>query len=359
MKKKLAPIVVGLGLVGLAGCGNDSSSDSAAENETEFGNVLATSDAGDVTTDDILNELGTDNIANRTFQLTLDTILQDKYSDAVDREEIEAQINEEIEAMGGEDQFAAVLQQQQPGMTVETYKEQRINNAYHDAFFAEKFEVTDEEEAMESVREASHILIQTSDEEGGLSDAEAKEKAESLLQEIEDGRDFGEVATEESDDTGSAQNNGELGYVQRGQMVEPFEEALFNLEKGEVSDVVESEFGYHIIKRHQEENIDEELDAIKRQIVSTRIQENQEQVLGFYNDLLEEYNAEFENEEIRTYIEETYLNTDSEASTEEGSTEGSTEEASSEEESAEESTEEETTEEASAEESTEETSSEE
>ena len=84
MRKKLAPIVVGLGLIGLAGCSDDGSSESGSgsENgETEYGDVLATSDAGEVTTDDILNELGTDNIANRTFQLTLDSILQDKYSD--------------------------------------------------------------------------------------------------------------------------------------------------------------------------------------------------------------------------------------------------------------------------------------
>ncbi|GAB3062249.1 peptidylprolyl isomerase [Salinicoccus sesuvii] len=347
MKKKLAPIVVGLGLIGLAGCGNDSS-DNATENETEFGNVLATSDAGDVTTDDILNELGTENIANRTFQLTLDSILQDKYADSVDREEIESQINEEIESMGGEEQFAMVLQQQQPGMTVDTYREQRINNMYHDAFFADKFEVTDEE-AMESVREASHILVQTSDEEDGLSDEEAREKAESLLEEINDGRDFGEVASEESDDTGSAQNNGELGYVQRGQMVEPFEDALFELEPGEISDIVESEFGYHIIKRHETENMDEEMDTIKRQIVSQRIQQNQEQVLGFYNELLDEYNAEFENEDIRSYIEETYLSTEGETSSDEESMEESTEESSSKEEVTEDSSEE----------STEETSSEE
>ena len=217
MRKKLAPIVVGLGLIGLAGCSDDGSSESGSgsENgETEYGDVLATSDAGEVTTDDILNELGTDNIANRTFQLTLDSILQDKYSDEVDREEIESQIDEEIEGMGGEDQFEMMLQQQQPGMTVEQYKEQRINNAYHDKFFAEKFEVTDEE-AKESVREASHILVEVSEEEDGLSDEEAKKKAESLHQEIEDGADFGELAAEESDDTGSAENNGELGYVQR------------------------------------------------------------------------------------------------------------------------------------------------
>ncbi|MHC0552074.1 peptidylprolyl isomerase [Salinicoccus sp. CNSTN-B1] len=310
MKKIIAPMVLGLGLIGLAGCSDDSSENSSS-NETEYGDVLATSDAGDVTTDDILNQLGTDSIANQTFQLTLDTILKEKYADEIDTEEIESQINEEIEGMGGEDQFAMLLQQQQPGMTVEKYKKQRINNAFHDKFFSEKFDITDEE-AKKSVRKASHILIETGDGEDALSDEEGKEKAEKLLKEIKDGKDFGEVAKEESSDTGSAQNSGELGYVQRGQMVEGFEDALFELDKGEISDVVESEYGYHIIKRHEEKDIDGELDSIKGQLINAKIQENPDKVLEYYKELLKEYNVEFKNEEIKTYIEDTYLNPESE-----------------------------------------------
>lgn len=325
MKKKIAPIVIGLGLVGLAGCSDDNGSGNSEteNNETEFGSVLSTSDAGEVTTDDILNQMGTSTVANQTFQLTLDSILKDKYSDAVDTEQIESQIDDEIEQMGGEEQFAMALQQQQPGMTVEKYKEQRITNAYHDKFFEEKFEVTDEE-AKENTREASHILIAVKDEnaeegapqqpqapQSDLTDEEAKKKAEDIKTQLEDGADFGELAKEESHDTGSAQNNGSLGYVQKGQMVEGFDKALFELEKGEVSDVVKSEFGYHIIKRHDEENIDEELPQIKKQIVNKKIQENQDKVLEYYKEVLEEYNADFENEEIKTFIEDTYLSPES------------------------------------------------
>ncbi|WP_411842234.1 peptidylprolyl isomerase [Salinicoccus sp. HZC-1] len=352
MKKKLAPIVISLGLVGLAGCSDDNESGNTEneKGETEFGNVLSTSDAGEVTTDDILNQMGTSTVANQTFQLTLDNILKDKYSDEVDTEKIESQIDSEIEQMGGEEQFAMALQQQQPGMTVEKYKEQRITNAYHDKFFEEKFEVTDEE-AKKNVREASHILIAVKGEEqdqaaqqpgqapqSELTDEEAKQKAEELKTQLDEGAEFGELAKAESHDTGSAENNGQLGYVQKGQMVEGFEKALFDLEKGEVSDVVKSDFGYHIIKRHNEENIDEELPQIKKQVVSKEIQENQDKVLEYYKEVLEEYNADFENEEIKTFIEDTYLNPESQQSPPETSTEQPTEgeEASSEEESTEE-----------------------
>lgn len=351
MKKKLAPIIISFGLIGLAGCSDDNGNgNSEKENgETEFGSVLSTSEAGEVTTDDILNQMGTSTVANQTFQLTLDNILKDKYGDEVDTDKIQSQIDSEIEEMGGEEQFAMALQQQQPGMTVDKYKEQRVTNAYHDKFFEEKFEVTDEE-AKKNTREASHILIAVKDEnadeaaqqqaqapQSDLTDEEAKKKAEDIKKQLDEGADFGELAKEESHDTGSAQNNGSLGYVQKGQMVEGFDKALFELEKDEVSDVVKSDFGYHIIKRHNEEDIDEELPQIKQQIISKKIQENQDKVLEYYKEILEEYNADFKNEEIKTFIEDTYLNPESQQSPEQTSTEKPAE-------GAEESTEEESTE---------------
>src|SRR5699024_10332634 len=212
---------------------------------------------------------------------------------------------------------------------------------------------------MENTREASHILIAVKDEESeesapqqqapqsDLTDEEAKQKAEDLKKQLDEGADFGELAKEESHDTGSAENNGALGYVQKGQMVEGFDKALFELEKGEVSDVVKSEFGYHIIKRHDEENIEDELPQIKKQMVSKKIQENQDKVLEYYKEVLEEYNADFENEDIRTFIEDTYLNPESQQSPEQPTTEQPTEneDASVEESSEEETSEEEATEE--------------
>lgn len=343
MKKKLMPVVIGLGLLGLAGCGNGEDGSSDSENgsgETEFGEVLATSDAGDVTVDDVLNNIGTTQVANQTFQLTLDQVLQDKYSDEVDSAEIEEEVDAEIEQYGGEEQFEMMMSQQQPGMTADRYKQQRIASTYHNLFFTEQFDITDEE-AMEGSAEGAHILIAVDEEsEDGLSEDEALEKAERLIADIEDGADFAEVAEEESDD-GSASNGGSLGLVTEGQMVEEFENALFDLEQGEMtSEPVETEFGYHIIQRGDEEDIDEELEQVKSQLVNQKVQENPDQVVTFYQDLMDEYSVSFENEEIESYIQETFLASEEavnegEESSEESSEKADTEESSGDEESSE------------------------
>ena len=344
MKKKLVPFILGLGLVSLAACSNDSeeNTDSASteEGEVEFGDVLATSDAGEITSDDVLNQIGTNQVANQTFQLVLDQVLTDKYSEEINMDELNEQIDAEIEQYGGEDNFQMMLQQSQPGMTVDAYKQQRVSNALNDLYFADYFEITDEE-AFDSVRKASHILISFGDEgeqaaegedaEEPLTKEEAKAQADDLKAQLDDGADFGELATEHSDDTGSAQQNGDLGYVSEGQMVEEFETALFDLEPGEISEPVESQFGYHIILNEDaslEDTPAEELRTIKTQIVNQNIQEDPQAALQGYRDLMEEYNVSFENEEIQTYIEDTFLNADEaleNAQQEDASSEGESE----------------------------------
>lgn len=92
-------------------------------------------------------------------------------------------------------------------------------------------------------RQASHILISTSDDK-----AAALIKIKSLKQEIEQGADFTEVARKYSQDPGSASQGGDLGWIALGEMVKPFEQALFDMKKGAVSEIVESQFGYHLIK---------------------------------------------------------------------------------------------------------------
>lgn len=80
------------------------------------------------------------------------------------------------------------------------------------------------------------------------ADAKARKKAEDLLDQLKAGASFEELAKKYSDDYGSAAQGGDLGWFGRGQMVKPFEEAAFRLKKGELSGVVKSSFGYHIIK---------------------------------------------------------------------------------------------------------------
>ena len=102
----------------------------------------------------------------------------------------------------------------------------------------------------EQVR-ASHILIKpdTSDPNIDLNDAKAhaRDTAEEVLKQIKDGADFGELAKKYSD-CPSSQRGGDLNFFHKGQMVPAFEKAAFALEVGQVSDVVQTQFGYHIIK---------------------------------------------------------------------------------------------------------------
>ena len=93
-------------------------------------------------------------------------------------------------------------------------------------------------------RRASHILINIDDD---TSEEEALARAESLRERVMAGEDFAAVATESSEDAGSAADGGDLDWVERGVMVAPFEEALFALDVGEISEPVKTPFGYHVI----------------------------------------------------------------------------------------------------------------
>lgn len=98
-------------------------------------------------------------------------------------------------------------------------------------------------------RRASHILIAVPKGASADDKAKAKAKAEALLAQVKKNPEsFAEVAKKNSQDPGSAANGGDLDYFARGAMTKPFEDAAFALKKGEISGVVESDFGFHIIK---------------------------------------------------------------------------------------------------------------
>ncbi|WP_438998102.1 SurA N-terminal domain-containing protein [Variovorax beijingensis] len=98
-------------------------------------------------------------------------------------------------------------------------------------------------------RRASHILITAPASASAADRAKAKAKAEQLLAEVKKApATFADVARKNSQDPGSAEKGGDLDFVTRGAMVKPFEDAMFALKKGDISDVIETEFGYHIIR---------------------------------------------------------------------------------------------------------------
>ena len=93
----------------------------------------------------------------------------------------------------------------------------------------------------------SHILIDISP--GEKEENEAKEKADSILNLLKSGEDFGRLSRLHSNDPGSAAEGGNLGYINRGGFIKSFEKVAFSLHKGEISGIVKTDFGYHIIQQ--------------------------------------------------------------------------------------------------------------
>lgn len=95
---------------------------------------------------------------------------------------------------------------------------------------------------------ASHILIGYHNSEGQIDTAFAKLRADSVLAQLNAGASFEEMALKYSDDPGSKEKGGDLGYFERRMMVKEFDEVAFQMEVGQISDLVQTNFGYHIIK---------------------------------------------------------------------------------------------------------------
>ena len=95
---------------------------------------------------------------------------------------------------------------------------------------------------------ASHILIGVPESADAAAKAQAKTKAEQVLTDVKAGKDFAALAKQHSSDPGSAANGGDLGFFQQGQMVGPFNDVAFSLTPGTTSELVETQFGFHIIR---------------------------------------------------------------------------------------------------------------
>ncbi len=147
---------------------------------------------------------------------------------------------------------------------------------------------------------ASHILaifpwVEDNSEETEEGKEEALEKIKMVKDKLKNGVDFEVLARQYSDDSASAASGGDLGYISKGQMIEEFEEALFSLDLGEVSEIVETKYGFHIIKGfdRQEEYIqkfDEVEESINAYLLNLHKMEKRE---DFIFSLIEEVNIEY------------------------------------------------------------------
>ncbi len=216
---------------------------------------------------------------------TLDLMISDeiirqeteKEDISVTDEEIAAEIAVYEEEYGGAEQLEAALAEN--GMTIEDLKEEVQTYVKIEKLIGPNIEITDEqieayfEENKDSLGqsakvEASHILTET------------KEEAEEIKAQLADGADFAEVAKEQSTDTVSAENGGQLGTFGAGEMAPEFEEAAFAMEVGGISEPVETEFGFHIIKVTE-----------KTEATAPTLENSKEQIEGLLFD--EQLNSEY------------------------------------------------------------------
>jgi foldase protein PrsA len=223
MKKLAIATTIAAGVLTLSAC-------------SEEPEVVVETESGNVTKEDFYNELKATSGEQVLQQLVLATILQDKYE--VSDEEIDAQLTTYKDQYG--DQWEAILQQSGYANEEDFREDLRINLLQEKAMI-EDIEVTDEElqtryEHMKTDLVASHILV--------ADEATAKE----VKQKLDDGEDFAKLAEEYSSDTKSAANGGDLGTFGAGEMVPEFENAAYALEVNEISEPVQSEHGFHIIK---------------------------------------------------------------------------------------------------------------
>ncbi len=148
-------------------------------------------------------------------------------------------------------------------------EQEKIDEALDHDMNYKMMSTTGAEKLNDSV-ELRHILVKTIDDKQQPFDdekkAEAKKKAEEILKRAKDGEDFAELAKENTDDTASKENGGKMTIL-RGQTVPEFEAAAFELENGEVSELVETMYGYHIIKvENKKLSTPEQIEEAKKQI---------------------------------------------------------------------------------------------
>ena len=161
---------------------------------------------------------------------------------------------------------------------------------------------------------AKHILIsvKSDDDEDGLTDEEAKAKAEDLIKKLDEGADFSKLAKENSDDTGSKEKGGDLGYFNKGDMVEEFEEAAYKLKVNEYTKKpIKTTYGYHIILKTGEKD-KPKLKAVKENIIETlkddKLKEDPTLEVTALTELRKEYKLKFKDSKAKRlynkYIED-------------------------------------------------------
>ncbi|HDX9633538.1 peptidylprolyl isomerase PrsA [Bacillus cereus group sp. MYBK108-2] len=253
MKKAMLALAA-TSVIALSACGTSSS------------DKIVTSKAGDITKEEFYDQMKTQAGKQVLNNMVMEKVLIKNYK--VEDKDVDKKFDEMKKQYG--DQFDTLMKQQ-------GIKEETIKNSVRAQLAQEKAiekTITDKElkENYKPEIKASHILVK--------DEATAKKVKEELGQ----GKSFEELAKQYSEDTGSKEKGGDLGYFTAGKMVKEFEDAAYKLKKDEVSEPVKSQFGYHIIKVtdiKEQKPFDEVKGDIKKDLVQKKAQD-----AAFMNDLM-------------------------------------------------------------------------
>ncbi|MGN1400830.1 MAG: peptidylprolyl isomerase [Bacillus sp. (in: firmicutes)] len=210
--------------------------------------VIASVDGEKITKDEVYDVMVRQYGQNVTTTLINNKVIEmegKKEGIKLTDDEIQAELDDFIESYGGEETFNAALESS--NISLDDFKKDIENYLIVEKILAKDIDITEEEMkeyfeenkdsfSQEEQVEASHILVKDED------------TANEVLKKAKAGEDFAELAKKYSTDEGSAEKGGELGYFAYGDMVEAFSKAAFALDVDEMSDVVKTDFGYHIIK---------------------------------------------------------------------------------------------------------------
>lgn len=287
MKKIAMAAALTAGVFTLTACSSDKSDP----------DVVVESKAGDISKADFYEELK-DRYGDEVLEELVTTkVLEDKYD--VSDEEVDEEVEKVKDELG--DQFEMVLQQQGFG-DEESFRNVLRVSLLQEAALGEDVEIDDKEieeqyERMKTEIKAQHILV------------DDKDTAKEVKEKLDNGEDFDKLAEEYSTDEASKDDGGKLGYFTVGEMDPAFEDAAYDMKKGEISDPLQTQNGFHIIKVNDKRETEEDIGSledneedIRRSLISEKVDpmEAQEKI----SKLLEDAKVDVKIEEFEDMFDQ-------------------------------------------------------